>query len=133
VRPFSTNELASMQATQEGAMLDTGRLLRRASTGTDEYGYDRTDYDIVLTSCCGLKTLTSKEVMDGTQVVAVDAQLRLPLALDGELSGLDRWQITHRFGVELATPLTFEFIGGPMRGPSGLVLNLRSVTDGSDT
>ena len=132
MRTFSSGELARMQATQMAAMMHVCQLLRRMETGRDDYGYPLTNYQVVAVSACGFDAAANKEVMDGAQVAVTDARLRLPLSLAETLDNLDRITVTHWFDVEVDEPKTYEIIGEPERGPSGLVLNLRLVTDGSD-
>jgi hypothetical protein len=75
------------------------------------------------TTECGLDDTASEEMINAEAHV-FDAQLRLPI--DTEISNVDRVNITHRFGVMLETPIEYELLGEAMRGPSGLVVNLRS-------
>ena len=121
-----------MQDTQESAMQDTCQIKSRMETGYDDYGYPIASYKIIYVGACGFDASANKEVMLGTQVAVVDAQIRLPLSSLDDFDNLDRIKITYRFGDEAEDPQTFEVLGLPERGPSGLVLNLRLVTDGSD-
>lgn len=127
---FSPAELARMELAQTGAMQDKCIIMVYSAEDGD-YGpsMDYPTYTAGDPVVCGYKP-TSKEVMDGSQVAMTDGKLRLPIGTD--VSHLDRIRLTHRFGVALSTPETFEILGQPERGPSGLVLNLRMVTDGSD-
>jgi hypothetical protein len=131
MQPFNSDDLARMQATQEAAMQDTCQLLRREEVGTDDYGYKHQEFAVVMATLCGFHPTATKEVMDGAEVALTDAQVRLPLSLHAEVGNLDRIKITHRFGVELTDQPVYEVIGEAKRGPSGLVLNLRLVTEGS--
>lgn len=132
MRAFTTTELDRMQGAQEDAMMDTCQIKRRMETGVDQYGYPITTYIIVYDGKCGFDASPSKEVMAGTQVSIIDAVMRLPLDTLDDFDNLDRIKATYRFGEEVDEPHTFEIVGIPERGPSGLVLNLRVVTDGSD-
>jgi hypothetical protein len=123
---FSTTELERMQGAQTGAMQDTCIILQYVA-GSGDYGYGQS-YTTGATVVCGLNH-KAREVMQDTQVVMTDAVLRLPIAT--AVDNLDRVKITKRFGVAV-TPETYEILGAPERGPSGLVLKLRKVTDGSD-
>lgn len=124
---FSTAELESMQDTQTGAMMDAAIVLTRAAASGD-YGYGPATYTAGSTLACGFDP-KPREVMGDTQVEMSDGRLRLPIATT--VTHLDRVKVTKRFGV--TTPAqTYEILGQPRRGPSGLVLNLRRVTDGSD-
>jgi hypothetical protein len=131
MRAFSAQELAGMEATQEGAMMDTCLHLQRF-TEADDYNNPTSTYIAGASYPCGLdEAPRDREAMDGTQVVMMDAKLRMSIDVDGEISNADRLRLTHRFGVALATPRDYEIIGAPRRGPSGLVFALRKVTDGS--
>ena len=131
MRAFSSDELARMQATQESAMQDECQILSYAEAGKDKYGYPNAEWPAGLVSQCGFDPTASKEVMDKTEVAITDARLRLPLSLYGSIDNRDRVRITERFGKVLAEQTVYEIIGEPERGPSGLVLNLKLVTDGS--
>jgi len=121
---FTADDLASMRACQEDHMQDTCELLRCSESGTDAYGMPYKSFVLVSTSDCGLNTKASREMLNAEAHV-FDAQLRLPY--DTEITNIDRVRITHRFGEMLETPVEYDILGNPMAGPSGLVLNLRSV------
>jgi hypothetical protein len=131
MRAFSAQEIAGMASTQEGAMMDTCQRLQRY-TEADDYNNPKQTFIAGASYSCGLdESPRDREALDGTQVVMMDAKLRMSLDLEGVIANVDRLRITHRFGVALATPLDYEIIGAPRRGPSGLVFALRKVTDGS--
>lgn len=131
MRPFTATELARMQSTQESAMQDRCELLDYQAVGQDEFGNPRMSYVVMDTVACGFWPNRQVEVMQGTQVSLTDAQLRLSLDDESTVDNLSRVRIVYRFDVELDEPVTYEVIGLESRGPSGLVLNLRLVTDGS--
>lgn len=125
MRPLSPGERARMAATQESAMLDTCRLISRTeSSATDDYGKPIMTETVVV-SPCGLNLKASQE-FDNAQARVYDAQLRLPL--DTILSNIDVIEITHRFG-EPVDVLRYEVIGDTRRGPSGLLVDLRSLAN----
>ena len=130
MRVLDPAELARMRATQASSMMDTCVVLAYGEDGSDNYGLPEHCYTPQDPTPCGFDPGAGKEVMDGAQVVVTDARLRLSLGT--AVDPRDRIRITHRFGEALATPPTFEILGEPERGPSGMVLNLRLVTDGSD-
>lgn len=132
MRSFTATELDRMQTTQESAMQDTCVLLARTEGATDDYGYPAVTWTTVDTVDCGFRPLNKGEFMGDAEVDMPDAKLRLSIDNATDTDNFDRVQITHRFGVALTAALTFEIIGSAERGPSGLVLNLRLVTDGSD-
>ena len=133
MRAFTPGELTGLQATQEGAMQDTCQLLRRSSSTVDDFNRPVEVWTVVAAYVCGYEPLQREEGMEETEVGQLDARLRLPLAVESELDSDDRLKITKRFGVTLSAPPTLDIVGLARRGPSGLVLDLRLVTDGSDS
>jgi hypothetical protein len=119
-----------MRAAQEAVMMDACVRLAYGAPTTDTYNLPESQYTPQSPIACGFDPTASKEVMSEGQVVVTDGQMRLPVGTT--VDSRDRFQVTHRHGEALASPPTFELIGDPERGPSGLVLNLRLVTDGSD-
>ena len=118
-----------MASTQEDAMMDTCQHLQRF-TEVDDYNNAKPTYIAAESYSCGLdEAPKDREAMDGTQVVMMDAKLRMSIDVDGVIANVDRLRITHRFGVALTTPRDYEIIGAPRRGPSGLIFALRKVTD----
>jgi hypothetical protein len=125
MREFTATELERMQDTQEAAMQDTGVMLRY-SEARDDYNNPYPDYTADENSVvCGLEYTDPDEVQESGEVPMIDAWLRLPLATAWDTR--DRFRVTHRYGVELADPPEFELVGPVQRGPSGLVVGLRSV------
>ena len=124
---LTSNDLANMQAAQEIVMLDTCDLLIKFETDrADAYGAPVFEWITETTINCGLDLRASREMLNAEMHV-YDARLRLPI--DTEISRIDRVHITHRHGVLLADPIDFDLIGEPRRGPSGLLIDLRSVTN----
>lgn len=121
---FSVAELEGMQATQEAAMMDQCELLQYTDTAADDYGMPVVRWLVSGTPMCGLDTKASKEFRQA-EAPYFDARVRL--AIDTDITHVDRIRITHRFGVELTTPIEYEVLGEAMRGPSALVVMLRSV------
>jgi len=121
---FTTDDLADMRTAQEAVMMDTCELLCKAETGTDEYGMPKTGFTVSATSICGLNTTASREMLNA-EAHFYDAKLRLPH--DTVITNVDQVCITHRYGQLLQTPITYEILGSPIVGPSGMVLNLRSL------
>ncbi|MCA9968527.1 MAG: hypothetical protein KC423_29985 [Anaerolineales bacterium] len=123
---FSTTDLAAMRATQEDHMMDTCVHVIYSST-QDLHGQPVPSWADGDTLACGVKMDPGIEIQVGAQTVRVDVALRLPLAAYNDINQADRFRITHRFGVALTTAETYEVIGLPHRGPSGLVLNCKRV------
>jgi hypothetical protein len=78
---------------------------------------------------CGLDLLRADEQHASGEVPVITAILRLPLAT--VIDERDRIRIEQRYNEALTTPIVFEIEGPVDRGPSGLVLDLRLVDDGS--
>lgn len=112
-------------------MQDTCVLQPRTTGAADNYNLPTETWPDGSSYACGLKPRDRDEAMDAAEVPLVDARLRLPLSAEASLSNVDRIKITRRFGVTLSTPISYEIVGPPRRGPSGLVLDLKQVTDGS--
>lgn len=133
MRALTAGELARLQDTQESAMLDRCTLLIYQTGAHDAYGMPTPVYNIGASLACGYDATARKEVSvpsgaaGGTQVAITDAVLRLPVS--ATVGNKDRVKITHRLGELLSVQPVYELIGEPRRGPSGLVLNLRSVVE----
>jgi len=123
---FSADELSRMRAAQDAAMMDTCELYDFGGGIVDVYGVPGEAYVLQGSSECGYDPNARIEVMEGTQVAITDAVLRLPI--ETEVTNLSRVKITHRYGEELETKPLYSVIGEPRTGPSGLLLNLRTVT-----
>lgn len=121
---LSEAELAGMQATQVAAMMDQCELLIRTEVAADDYGMPVVRWLVSGTPMCGLDTKASREFRQA-EAPYYDARVRL--AIDTDISGVDRVRVTHRFGVALDEAVEYEVVGEAMQGPSGLVVMLRSV------
>ena len=110
-------------------MMDTC-LIAEPSKTTDRYNLtvNDWDWDAAEESDCGLNLNPSQELLD--QVPTSTAVMRMPL--ETVISSKARVRVTHRFGVPLQAAITFDVIGTPRPGPSGLMIWLTTVTDGSD-
>ena len=121
---FTSSELAGMRSTQEAHMMHVCELLTHTVIGADEYGMPIRDYVLYTTTICGLDTRASREMINAEAHV-YDARLRLPYAT--KITNVDRVRITHRYGELLDNPIIYDVIGSPISGPSGQIVNLRSV------
>lgn len=134
VRAFSSAELAAMRATQDSAMQDTCRIgvYREVS---DAYGNPDTSSPASLwvygaALACGLEMVRPRETQESGDVPLVDAKLRLPVATS--IDERDRIRIERRYGEALDPEKVYEVVGPPRRGPSGLVVSLRLLADGTE-
>jgi hypothetical protein len=84
---------------------------------------DNWQADVDMTSC-GFKIVKNREVMGESEVVMVDAELRLPY--DTEIDRRDKIRLEYRLG-EFLTPTnqpTYEIVGDPVHGPAAKVVQL---------
>lgn len=125
---FSSDELAAMQAAQAAHLMDSCTVDAYAAGSADAYGNPSPTWTAGDEIDCGFRPVRPREVMGLTQVPEHDAELRL--AIDTSVNPQDRITITKRHGVAV-TNVTYEIVGDPQRGPSGLVLQLKKVVDGS--
>lgn len=133
MRALTTTELSRMQGAQESAMMDQGVILAYVAGAADEYGMPYPLWVEGVVTECGYDGQRRQETgvpagTPDTQVELTDGRLRLPI--DTAINRLDRFRLTHRFGVLLETALTFEMMGEPRRGPSGLLVDVRRVING---
>lgn len=117
--------LARMQQTQTDHMFDTCRILAYAST-PDSYNRPAVTYTAGPEVVCGFDPTPGREVQTEGQVVIVDAKLRLPAGTS--FHSTDRIRITKRLGKAVPAQ-DYEIIGDGRHGPTGLVLDLKSVTE----
>lgn len=125
---FSTDELAAMQVAQDAHMMDACTIDAYSAGAADAYGNPSDGWTSGSEIACGFKQAKPREIMGTTRVPEWDAQLRLPI--DTAVDPRDRITLTKRHGVAV-TPVTYEILGSPRRGPSGLVVDLVKITDGS--
>jgi len=129
-RHFDAAELSRMRAVQAGAMQDTCRVLAY-SAGEDEYGNPAVTYTAQDAVACGFRYLTPREIQASGEVPALEVELRLPL--DTDISDTDRVRVVERYA-EPASETDddvdfgdYEVVGPVKRGPTGLLVRLRSV------
>ena len=126
MNPLSASELDQMQDTQSSSMFDRCDLLVRDASDMDAYGMPVVTWLDAGVSPCGLDLRVSREILNAEAHV-YDARLRLPFGT--QISNIDRVRITHLYGNLVSTPLAFDLIGDVRQGPSGIVVDLRSVTN----
>ena len=117
-----------MRSTQDGAMQDVCRI--GAYTADDDaYNLPDVTYVYGVEVICGLDLMSPTEQQASGEVPVINAKLRLPIGT--EIDERDRIRIEQRYNEDLDTPMIFEIEGPVDRGPSGLVLDVRIVDDGS--
>lgn len=129
---FTPDEFADMQTDQAAHMFDTCTLVIYVAGATDEYGMPLTTWVAGPVVACGYDGRRHAETgipggTEQTQVIITDGRVRLPI--DTEIMTQDRLLVTHRFGVLLETPILYELVGEPRRGPSGLLCDIRRVVN----
>jgi len=126
--PLTAGERALMETTQEAAMMDTCLIAEPTST-PDGYNnpVESWNWSTATEVECGFSASPSREIM--RQVPECQATVRLPIGTAA--SSRARVRISKRFGEVEASPVTYEVIGVPRRGASGLLVLLKQVTDGS--
>jgi len=125
---FSTLDLSGMQAAQDNHMMDTCTIDRYTDGGTDPYGAPTPTWVSDDPIACGFHVFKVDEVLGQTKVAIAAAQVRLPIGTTLDLK--DRITITKRHGVAVDN-VSYAIAGDPVRGPSGLLVDLERVTDGS--
>ena len=127
---LSQGEKLGMRAAQDAHMMDRGKVRTFSAGADDSYGIPAEGWTDGIEIPCGFQFANrTDEVMGETAVVAIDAKLRLPHGTT--ITSQDRFLLTRRMGVTLATAEEYEVVGQPKQGPSGLYLELKRVTDGS--
>jgi hypothetical protein len=128
MKALTLDELKRMVDTQNAGMMDLCEILEYQEGLPSDLGKPVKSWipraDPV---ACGYNGQARREVMEGGQVTVTDAVMRLPMGTT--LERRDRVRLTHRFGAKLDTTLEYEILGEARQGASGLVLNLRSVTN----
>ena len=126
MRVFTGDELARMQATQTSAMFDTC-VIQAYSAAQDAYGAMIASYTDGSEISVGFDPTGGREgKRTDMTTLPIDATVRLPFGTS--VNAKDRIKITKRFGTALSTALVFDVVGFPQTGPSGIVLDLESVT-----
>lgn len=133
MRQFTSTELLHMQAAQDSAMQDTCHVLTYDTDAddADAYGLPNRSHMVEVSIECGLKLVSPREAQARGEVPVINAIMRLPIGT--EIDERNRIMVTHRYGVELDTPMMFEIEGPVRRGPSGIRLNLRKADNGTVT
>lgn len=122
---FAANDLANMQAAQNGHMQDTC-VIQTYSRTLDSYGSPVETYTDGPAIACGLEMTTGRENHRADMTVErIDATVRLPIGTS--LQSTDRIKATRRFGTAI-TAIEFEIVGEVRCGPSGIRVDVSKVT-----
>lgn len=136
MRPLSATEMARLQAPQNDAMLDTARRLVRTAGAQDAHGAQAITYVAASTTiACGYRpgagaaNPSQRDHQDLARVPEGLAIFRLPVGTT--IDGKDRIRLEKRMGRILDEPIDFEIVGEPTPGVAAILIQARSVTDGS--
>lgn len=119
-------ELAGMKTAQEWHMMDTCQVLAYSQT-PDAYNIPSPTYTAGSTIACGLGPISFGEVLAQAEVPAATAEIRLPIAT--VITSEDRIRMIGRLGTTLGTPEDYEIVGNPRQGPSGIVAQVKRITE----
>ena len=120
-------ELADLRQAQEVHMLDRCVILAYHAS-RDSYGLPKPAYVAGDETPCGLDEGNRTEQQSIGHVPLTDAVLRLPLT--ATITARSRVRITRRHGAFVNNPQpVYEVAGVPRLGASGLLVNLRLVTE----
>lgn len=125
---FSWQELDDMADVQTMHMMDTC-LIAEPIVTTNSYNLpvETWSWNTADEHECGFDGNPSRELL--SQVP--DSQVTVRLPIDTEITNRARLRIIERHGRAI-TLITFAVIGQPRQGPSGLLVWLTKITDGSD-
>lgn len=127
MRSLQSEELDRLQSNQASSLMDAGKIYTYSDGATDSYGLPAPSYTAGSAIACGYKSRSTREVQQGNETITVDAELRLTHGTT--ITSKDRFELTKRYGEALSPTLMFYVIGLPAIGPSGVVVNLKRVTD----
>ena len=96
--------------------------------GSGDYGHGAPTYPAGASMTCLFKPRAEGDADEGVRMVDAD----LWLARTATLEPSDRVKITYLHGDAVASPQTFDIVGGPVLGKTLLHAELQLVTDGSD-
>lgn len=119
----------NLQITVNRTLLDLCKLLTHTEGATNDYGYATETYseDIAYTPC-GFAYLRMDE-STFTAYEAPEAEASLRLAAGTDITNVDRVLLTHKQGIELDTPLTFDVVGEPKVQRTGVTLLLKAANE----
>lgn len=106
-------------------MQDTCQVLVYSSAD-DAYNNPSPTYTPGSAISCGVELVGPDEVQESGEVPVIDARIRLPI--NTTIDARDRIRVTHRYGEDV-TDEDYEIEGPVQRGPSGLVVTCRVVTE----
>ena len=119
-----------MRGSAEETMNDMCIISRYLPDEVDEFNVQEDNWeDDIEEIICGFKIVQNKEAMEGSEVVMIDAELRVPYDVD--FGRRDKIRITYRLGefILRANQQTFRIVGQPIHGHAAVVLKLVRDTE----
>lgn len=129
---LDADEIAEFRGlVEELGMPDQGTLLVYAAT-LNQYNEEVVTYTPSGIYPCRFDPAKSRERSlragdGGDNRVVTDAQVRLPLTVEGVVRPADRFQITHRFGIALDRAPIYDIVGEPQVELPAVVVDLQEV------
>ena len=126
---LSTIELSRMRSAAEEAMFDLCMINKYVPDAVDVLNIPEDNWADLEEIICGFKNVRNREAMDESEVVMIDAELRIPHDVD--LDRRDRIRLTFRLGEFIlhADQPTFRIIGEPVHGHAAIVMQLVKDTE----
>lgn len=120
---FSSDRLSALRRTAQDLMMDTCRVLSLTEEKNDwgESAYSFLEGDEIV---CGLRFLSSRELMSLTEVGSIEAEIRLPHGT--EVLAKSRIKITRRCGEDLSPPWIFDVVGSPRQGLTATIVSVKT-------
>lgn len=123
--PITPFELDRMRRFSESQMLDMGRVLKHTEGTRVARGQPTVTYEPQSSTRCTFVLNTAREALsESTGAAITDATVYLPQST--QIGPQDRFQLTHRFGQALVTPITYVVIGQPAPDMATLKVSLRA-------
>ena len=133
MKELSATELSRMRSSAEETMFDRCLIGKYMRDEVDDFNIPA-DYWEELTEefLCGFKIVRNREVMDETEVVMIEAEMRLPF--DTDIDRRDKVKLTYRLVKEEGYIFpdnrpVFRIVGQPVHGHAAIVLQLVKDTE----
>lgn len=128
---LSDSDIAQLRSAWDSALFDTCILQTRAE-GTGGYGYGKSTYTNGATVACLFEpTKTLAGEVAGAQALTTDGDIILGRTT--VLNNTMRIKITKLHGDAVTGLHVYEIVGGPVLNHVGQRVNVKRVTDGSET
>ncbi len=129
MKPLPDSWLSRQRLNATDTMLDRCQVLSHNPDGRDAHNRPQYTYTPGQETPCGVKPAVNREVEAAGKVVLVDYVIRLPHGT--AVSRLDRIRLTKLFGAPDFPPVECEIVGEVQYGATAVVINLKTIVDGS--